>query len=259
MSMKRFFVSNIRRLLLANGIVVKRHRPKEFYTIYASIFTQLCEYKKEVSLVQIGANDGFSGDPVFPIVKKYPDNTKLLLIEPQSDLIDKIKKNYSFHKRVEIENCAISDKIKTLRLYRISELNKKYFTNDQGQISNTSGWTSSDKENIINFIKIANKLPKSITPEAALEEIICPCFPLETVLRQRDFPAQFDILNVDTEGTDDTVLFSCALEKTKPRMISFESGFLSEERKQKLFHYLRALGYAIFEDKANHSLALKLS
>ena len=131
-------------------------------------------------------------------------------------------------------------------------------TDDKGKISNTSGWTSSDRESVINFIKMSKKLPRSITPDAVLEEISCPCCPLQSVLKKWDFPNQFDILNVDTEGTDDAVLYSCDLEKTKPKMISFESAFLPEDRKHKLFHYLRSMGYVIFDDKVNHSLALKL-
>jgi hypothetical protein len=66
--------------------------------------------------VQVGANDGKTGDPVYGLIREYAD--RALLIEPQPWLIDALKENYSdFSGHLVIENIAISNKNSTLYLF----------------------------------------------------------------------------------------------------------------------------------------------
>src|SRR6056297_1960234 len=59
--------------------------------------------RSDLRVVQVGANDGVTNDPVFPLFQKFARSA--LLIEPQSSLIPRLRDNYSgFRGDVVIEN-----------------------------------------------------------------------------------------------------------------------------------------------------------
>ena len=68
--------------------------------------------------VQVGANDGKTNDPIF--TKEFSD--KLILIEPQVQLHERLRENYSdFKGQIEIHGVVISPNNKEQDLYTIKE------------------------------------------------------------------------------------------------------------------------------------------
>lgn len=72
------------------------------------------------TVVQVGVCDGRINDPIYDLVKNAIQTKTIVLIEPQSELLDIIEKNYSFHTDTHIVNCAIGPPSQ-ITLYRLAE------------------------------------------------------------------------------------------------------------------------------------------
>lgn len=56
------------------------------------VFEQLSKSRDEVLFLQIGSNDGISGDPLYRFINDY--NWKGILVEPVPFLFEKLERNY---------------------------------------------------------------------------------------------------------------------------------------------------------------------
>jgi hypothetical protein len=63
--------------------------------------------REELSVVVIGANDGPSTDPVFPLLQKHP-RWRGAFVEPVPYLFEKLTKSYGVADRFIFVNAAIS-------------------------------------------------------------------------------------------------------------------------------------------------------
>jgi len=87
-----------------------------------NIIIRLAEKKVIDSLIQIGANDGVTHDPLHSAIKKF--GLKSFLLEPIKEPFLNLKNNYLNCKNVKIENSALSVDNEILFLYKV---NPKYF------------------------------------------------------------------------------------------------------------------------------------
>ena len=74
-------------------------------------------------LVQIGSNDGKTGDPLFPLLQKNK-NWRALFVEPIPETFKKLKSNYPDTKRFRFENVAINEGQK-MTFYSVDPAAKK--------------------------------------------------------------------------------------------------------------------------------------
>jgi FkbM family methyltransferase len=145
--------------------------------------------------IQIGTNDG--NDMFRKYVQVFNPN-KVILVEPNIDLINKIKENYSFYKgELVILNCAINTKNEDVVLYR-SELHGH-------QSAHFSLVPMNDWGNSINeLIKIHSK---SIT-----FDYLCSIYNIKHI----------DLLQIDTEGFDAEIINSIDFESVPIDLLRFE-------------------------------------
>jgi len=78
--------------------------------------------------------------------------------------------------------------------------------------------------------------------------------PLLEVLESPGFGFGVDLLQVDTEGSDDVVLMNSDIGQLRPRLINFESAHLPEPRLTAICEHLINLGYKI-SDTGRDALA----
>ena len=74
---------------------------------------------------------------------------------------------------------------------------------------------------------------------------------LINVLNEFDICDEIDVLQIDTEGFDDEIIYASDIHITKPKLIHFESIHLDKEKKSNLFNYLKTLNYDVFEIAEN--------
>jgi hypothetical protein len=98
--------------------------------------------------------------------------------------------------------------------------------------------------------------PKLVDLDGAIRPIVIQCTDLRTLLGANDIPEDVDVLQVDAEGEDDTVIYASNVETLRPSLIYFERKCLSAERYAKLTAYLGGLGYSISHVR-HDSLAIR--
>lgn len=177
---------------------------------------------KRLRVVQVGANDGKSGDPVFKAINTYADAA--LLIEPQPWLMDSLRTNYvNFRGNLILENIAIGSENGTLQLHILA---KEYWDEYIERVGRHPSLIFGPcREQVLK--RIANRL--RLSPEdadAAVVAVPVPVHPLKAILQKHDFLG-VDILQIDCEGWDFEVIKS--LGDIRPPIINFESANLTEE------------------------------
>lgn len=176
---------------------------------------------KRLKFVQVGANDGKTGDPIHNAVLAYADSA--LLIEPQSWLIDGLRSNYSsFAGNLVIENIAIGTAPGEMELHILDEVHWPEYIKRTGR--HPSPIFSPCREQVLRRVSARLELD-SESVEAAVIPVPVPVEPLSSLLEKHDF-TDVDILQIDCEGWDYEVIKS--LGDVRPPIINFESANLSE-------------------------------
>ncbi len=218
-------------------------------TPYNAAVLALASVKPKLTIAVIGANDGKINDPIFPLVDgPLRQRVEMILVEPQSFLIETIKENYAFVEKAHVFNVAIGDQ-PTLRMYRVKEQFWERAASGSKRAWPTyrsaTGVTSLQRENVLAWAR--KHLTSTADLDDAIEEFDVPGCRLGQLLSANQLPVAIDVLQVDAEGEDDTVIYCCDLEQTRPRLLFFENKNLSEQRTAALSSYLVGLGYDVFK------------
>ena len=87
--MKKF----VKTFLNEIGLFTKKQTlvKKDYFNFLNGVLFSLFE-KNQIDIVQVGANDGEHGDPLYDFIKKYPQRISLIAIEPQLKAFNELKK-----------------------------------------------------------------------------------------------------------------------------------------------------------------------
>lgn len=219
--MTRKMIRAIQRLLRNKGISVAKYPAPSFarIDIQAIFLNQLWihELGNKLKFVQVGANNGFSGGD--PISHLYLQNKwQGILIEPQPDVFMELKDAFGGHNNLTLVNKGISNHSGTLKIYR----NPKEKT------------TASFKKSIVS----------KQNPNSAIEELAIDCIPLSALLSSFNW-TDIDILIIDTEGHEKSVLESIDFARHRPKFIQFEHGHLNRKELDACFRLLTKEKYAL--------------
>lgn len=236
--------------------VKKSSSQGRFASAFQNAFLSLLSSHAKLRVVQVGANDGRLNDPIFDLMQKFANRTEALLIEPQCVLIPYLRENYAFHPHCQIYNGAIGP-AGELRLFSIDPRFWPQLKAPQDPswpaYRAPSGVTSTNRA--IVHAWLTKNLPDRQLIDQAIQETSVPSTPLLPLLAQMDVAPRIDVLQIDTEGFDDQVIYHCSIDSTKPRIIHFESNHLGTERYQELTKRLEAANY-ILSKQGHNSLAV---
>jgi FkbM family methyltransferase len=193
------------------------------------------------TFLQIGANDGFNGDPIHKFIKR--DNWSGILLEPQPDVyhnwLVKIHK-----KRPEIKtiNAALDEKDGKRILYKLAISNERW----------ASGLSSFDKQQLLSkvthkrFLKHV-KREGIIVPERENDLIVE--HEIDTISPETLFSKfgdqRINIVAIDTEGYDFEIIKMLDITKINPDIILYEDENLKQEAAKECMKYLCDNGYKI--------------
>jgi FkbM family methyltransferase len=199
-----------------------------------------------INVVQIGANDGATNDPLHAFLKTHPNRSRVILVEPQSYLIPYLEENYRFHKDCYIFNGAIGPN-RSLKLHRIrkefwGELEVPYASTWPAYRAPT-GITSSNYEHVSAW---ASHFYKGSSPVSDLIETVeVESINVSELLRRSGKFDKVDVLQIDTEGFDDEVIYASNIEKFRPFIINFELAHLDMGRATALEDFLNEQHYIL--------------
>lgn len=206
-----------------------------------------------LTAVQIGANDGFQNDPLHKFIKR--DHWRAFLLEPQPYLHTKfLVPLYAHQPTVQPINAALASEDGEMTLYKIaceerwatglSSFDRTYL---QQQIDN--GHVAEKAQ------KYGSTLPAD--RNAWIIETSVATISPDTLLTSYQIGA-VDLLQIDTEGLDDEIIYTWNLSKRGPGVIIYEHIHLSPARSSALLAYLDQHGYSMRAYGAN-TLAIHCS
>lgn len=183
----------------------------------------LSQYSKSkpgnFTVVQIGANDGITHDPIHKFIKR--DDWKGVLLEPQPDVFNEfLTKIYAKNKGIHPLCAAIGEKDGTQPIYKVGFSSMRWAT----------GLASFSKEKIekafedgivaSNCKRFGIEIPADQSQWISQEEVqvIAPATLIQTYGLQH-----IDLLQIDAEGYDLEVIRIFDIPKTRPQAIVFEN------------------------------------
>lgn len=210
--------------------------PKHFFDLYFSMINS-----SEFFLVQIGANDGKSRDTLFSYISKY--NLAGILVEPQSEVFDRLVEAHKNNKKIRFLKAAIFNKSGEKEFYSV----KKEFITESNYFE-TTAISSFDKETFLKTLKrrvgsIIEKKSDDLSEYYETHRI--QALSLTDFLKQENV-SKIDLLYLDCEGVDYEIIKMINFDLYKPKIINFESKFLSDAERYDCEALLESQGYQLF-------------
>lgn len=204
----------------------------------ASIRRELMEMDRApVTFLQVGAHDGQSGDLLHPFIVN--SNWRGILVEPVPYLYDRLTANYaSFGDRLVFENAAVNETSGFKTFYSVVQSGRQDVVEWHTQLG------SFDRRTILRHRRKIPGLERLIRPISVRTETV-------RGLLEKHGLTSVDVLAIDTEGYDAVIVRNALSGGIRPRMIIFEHKHLGILQYKTLVKDLRALGYQVFQERAN--------
>lgn len=217
------------------------------------LLRNLNDQLEEVVFLQIGANDGITGDPSARYKRR--ENWRGILVEPQPGAYSRLVENFP-EDRYYKANCAIGTASGTCPLYRLGFTEARW----------ANGLASFQKDTIARHFAdgyIQRKAEQEegirIPPDANPDDYITSD-PVETLtleqLMQRAGNPEVNAAFIDVEGYDFEILKLLDLESEALKIVIYENKHLSADDREAATHWLAARGYKVFHCGPN-SIALR--
>jgi FkbM family methyltransferase len=207
-------------------------------SFFSQLLNERMKISKEIVFVQIGANDGISTDPLYPLMKKFPRRFRGLVVEPLKDKFELLKRAYADVEFVVPVNVAIHNTEKEMLIHRVRPDNEK----------SLPAWA----RGIGSFNPKHHKLSQLDSSYMTTERVLCTTF--EELLSSYKV-TNIELLITDTEGYDFEILRSIDFAKHRPSYIHFEHGLsggvMSWERYTNLIRHLTQHGYTISQEASD--------
>jgi FkbM family methyltransferase len=182
--------------------------------------------RQEVYVVQIGSNDGKTGDPIHSLLATH-SSWRALFVEPVPFVFERLRQNYPDRSRFAFENVAISDRTGTRPFYYVDQAAAQAIP-DLPEWYDQLG--SFDRDHVRrHFGDTLDRFIVAVDVKTAtLAEVLA-----------RHVVKGFDLLHVDTEGADWAILSQLDLPRYRPRVILVEHKHLPESAKVEMRAFLR--------------------
>ena len=197
---------------------------------FAGILEAFSGSRDDFFFVQIGAYDGRTSDPIEALV--HGRHWRGILVEPQPDAFERLKRNYAHSPGLIFENVAIADHEGSHPLYMLKDEFAHLAKGDYRMLS------SFYPEHV------TKHLTKQVDAREALQSIQVRCLTLSGLLAKYGIHS-LDLLQIDAEGYDYQILKMVDFRKIKPRIIRFEHVHLSAAEKGECLQLLVSHDYKV--------------
>ena len=234
------FARALQRHLLARdlrgGVFQRRHTD----ALLADFATSV----PDAVFLQIGANDGFTGDPLNPLIRRADTRWRGVLVEPVAHLFAQLSERYGDNPALRLERAAIGETDGTTIIHRLE----------------TGPADSLFLEQIPSLDPVLlqrNAGQFGRTETATVGEEV-PSLSVATLLKRHAI-TQLDLLVIDAEGWDWRILRQFNLQTLRPKLILYEHQHLTAEEREQAHRLLAGskYGYAVTDE--GDTLAWNLS
>ncbi len=258
MKITKFIKNRFKSIILDGGDITsrknKKDSPENKYPKF--IYGYLSGYlssNKRIGIIQCGANDGITVDPIFDFMKANIDSVGAVLIEPLPEVFDLLSERYRNRDNIITINKAVGPK-GDIDLYRIKREYSEYY---RGIIA--SGITSFNRDYVLK--KAATLLDlEGVPPEDRIEKLTVETMSLTRIYEQhKEIIGNEPFVQIDTEGFDDQVIFTIDFNVLQPIAINYEFCHLNEKSLNELRGHLRSKGYQVFQWSRDDEVAIRLN
>lgn len=230
--------------LRALGYEIQRARPSVPFVdvplidVFDLVLRDYLQHNPSPFLVQVGAHDGKTDDPVAHLIRRH--RLHALLVEPQPLAFRRLVENNRGEPRLVLENSLISDVDGDVKFYKAREdmpglppYLLQSASLDRKRVESAVGWYRDENPQL-----------DSETLDRIIEEVTVPSLTWESLLAKHRV-SQLDILVLDTMGFDYQLLKAFPFELMKPDIIHFEHALLSAQDQMACVELLVAQGYSM--------------
>ncbi|WP_232825728.1 FkbM family methyltransferase [Algoriphagus litoralis] len=199
--------------------------------------------KGNFTVIQIGANDGITNDPIHKFIKR--DRWKGVLLEPQKAVFDQfLKKIYAKNTELNLICAAIGSEDGSQKLFKIGFSEMRWAT----------GLASFSKEKVEELFEngVVEKncskfgIPVPTDPEKRISYEEVPVISPKTILLKYNIQ-RIDLLQIDAEGFDLEVIRIFDVPTNQIKAIIFENVNHARQELESSYQMLKSNGYRLKE------------
>ena len=188
---------------------------------FGLVVERLAERSHEFQVIQVGACDGVSADPIHSWIRRF--GWKALLIEPQPEAFARLQQAYEGVAGIEMTNVAVAAEPGRLTLFR-----PKVTSGDD----TSSLLTASFRPN------------PTLASRGQIEEVVVEAVTFDQVLKRSEID-RVDMLQIDVEGMDGELLRLFDFGRYMPSIVHYEHRHLSYGERRQCRLMLQELGYEL--------------
>ena len=188
--------------------------------------------RPRASFVQIGAHDGTQLDPLRWAI--LATDWHGVLVEPVPYVFERLRLRYGGCPRLQLENVAVSTSDEPMSFFYVPETG-----DDVWNWYDALG--SFRRDVVLSHTEFIEDIAERV------EEMTVPCATFDQVC-DRNGLVTVDVVQVDTEGFDLTILESIDLDRYRPAIVMIEELHLSDDEKGRARQLVTEHGYEWFAD-----------
>jgi FkbM family methyltransferase len=188
----------------------------------------LARSKKDIFVLQVGANDGKRHDSLSPFMHKYA--WRGVLLEPLPDVFADLRRNYAKHGNVSLLKAALADRDGEMTFYRVRP--------DPEIPDNCQELGSFYREVVEKHAAIFPQMKDRVVTEQI------QAISFGTLVSQFEIE-KIDAVIIDTEGYDFEILKMIDFQRFRPKLVIYEHLHLNKEDMRAAGQLLEGLGYDV--------------
>jgi FkbM family methyltransferase len=202
------------------------------------IIAHLMLVRPSVFFIQIGANNGITTDPLYKFVTLH--NWDGILVEPVPEIFDNLNANYGNRQNLKFLNAAVAecDGFRTLYTLKIDPSTAEA---DAFYNAHPSSYSSFRKEIVLGQTEWVPDVAERIMERQV------KCVSLDTLLGEAG-DREVDLVLMDTEGYDYTILKMIDFSRLRPSIICYEHVHMSKAQQEEAASLLVRQGYRLTRD-----------
>jgi FkbM family methyltransferase len=200
----------------------------------------LARRKGDIFFLEIGANDGVSGDLLHHFIKKY--RWRGVALEPVPDIFDKLRSTYLHDENVTPLCAALGDRDGEMKFFRVRP------GPDVPSLCNELG--SFSREVILSHRRLFPAIEDHLV-ESAVKTIR-----FDTLVNMFGIE-KCDVILIDTEGYDYEVLKQIDFLRFQPSIVIYEHLHLDGKTKSASRELLMGLGYDVYNSYDTNYVAVR--
>ena len=232
------------KALVRNPNVVVRQLTRRFNSFHELVAELVA--KRPISIIQIGANDGVTHDPLGELILDCQGRVRGLLIEPQHAAFGRLSQRYAHAPLITCLHAAIDWEPGTRCIYSVNQ----QAASERLRRSVSDGMGSFERRHVEATLKTRMPVLSGHEIDELITEEVVPVTTLEQALDGAEI-RQPDVCLVDAEGFDAEIVRMTLDIGIRPILIQYEHKHLHVRDRRSISKRLIREGYRLWADHAD--------